>query len=250
MSPSTWASSLGFSPGSISEWITTSHSWKNATVSNACDPFLGYPEVAIHRCKRAYACHRGRLDKVPLFRFIAKTAASYDVRVVSFEFLLHRKETFRKLVISKCARIVRPAKKVPHGFSASWYNPPDGSPRRPATADEACKGALQEWSKLMTEPPCKCSNPCVSHCNDEFGNQRGTINVEVACNAPPDSSIRLVAQAYMGSPDSGYSILRSQMVDKLVFANRRPYYSESGHEVEACLPPVPPWLLRRCRLHM
>ena len=58
----------------------------------------------------------------------------------------------------------------------------------------------------MTELPCKFSNLFISHYNDEFGSPRGTMKFEVACNAPPDSNIRLVAQAYMGSPESGYSI--------------------------------------------
>ena len=35
---------------------------------------------------------------------------------------------------------------------------------------------------------------------------RGTMNFEVACNAPPDSNLRVIAQAYMGSAESGYSI--------------------------------------------
>ena len=199
-SPSTWASSLGFNSGSISEWITTSHTSKDATVSNACDPLLGYPQVAVHLRKWAYASHRGRLDKIPPLRFIAKNAASYDLRVVNSDFLSHRKESFRELSISKWAMVIRPAMKVSQDFSASWYNPPDGPPRRPATADEACKGALQEWSKLMTEPLRKLSNPLITQYNDEFGRPRGTINFEVACNAPPDSNIRLVAQRTWARP--------------------------------------------------
>ena len=41
---------------------------------------------------------------------------------------------------------------------------------------------------------------------DEWGRPRGTINLEVACNAPPNDNLRDIAQAYMGSPESGYSI--------------------------------------------
>ena len=81
-----------------------------------------------------------------------------------------------------------------------------GPPRRPFTPEEARKGALQEWSKLMTEPSHKWSNPLITPYSDEFGRPRGTMNFEVACNAPPDSNLRAIALAYMGSPDSGYSI--------------------------------------------
>ena len=93
-----------------------------------------------------------------------------------------------------------------HGFSASWYTPPDGPPRRPITSEEARKGAVQEWSKLMVEPPCKWNNSLIMQYNDEFGRPRGTINFEVACNAPPNSNLRDIAQEYMGSSESGYSI--------------------------------------------
>ena len=41
---------------------------------------------------------------------------------------------------------------------------------------------------------------------DECGRRRGTINLEVACNAPPNDNLRDIAQAYMGSSESGYSI--------------------------------------------
>ena len=33
------------------------------------------------------------------------------------------------------------------------------------------------------------------------------MNLKVACNAPLDSDLRTIAKAYMGSPDSGYSIV-------------------------------------------
>ena len=48
-SPSTWASSLGFCPSSYNDWLSTSHRSKDATISNSCDPLLGYPQVAIPR---------------------------------------------------------------------------------------------------------------------------------------------------------------------------------------------------------
>ena len=32
------------------------------------------------------------------------------------------------------------------------------------------------------------------------------MNLMAACNAPPDSNLRIIAKAYMGSPESGYSI--------------------------------------------
>ena len=46
----------------------------------------------------------------------------------------------------------------------------------------------------------------ISHYNDEYARPRGIMNFEVACNAPPDSKLRTIAQAYMGSAESGYLI--------------------------------------------
>ena len=102
--------------------------------------------------------------------------------------------------------MVKPTMGVSHGFTASWYTPPDGPPRRPATSKEACEGALQEWSKLMIEPRNKWSNPWITPHTDEYDRARGTLNLKVACKAPPDSDLRIIAKAYVGSPDSGYSI--------------------------------------------
>ena len=76
----------------------------------------------------------------------------------------------------------------------------------PVTSEEARVGAVQEWSKLMVEPAHKWSSPLISQYKDEYGRPRGTMNLEVACNAPPDSNLRIIAQAYMGSAESGYSI--------------------------------------------
>ena len=42
---------------------------------------------------------------------------------------------------------------------------------------------------------------------DEYDLPRRTMNLKVACNAPPDSDLRMIANAYVGSPDSGYSIV-------------------------------------------
>ena len=42
---------------------------------------------------------------------------------------------------------------------------------------------------------------------DAHGRPRGTLNLLAACNAPPDSDDRKITRAYMGSPDSGYSII-------------------------------------------
>ena len=80
--------------------------------------------------------------------------------------------------------MIKPVTKVPFGFSVGWFNPPDGPPRRPLTAVEARKVAAQEWAKLMIEPPCKWHHPLITQYKDEFGRPRGTINLEVACNAP------------------------------------------------------------------
>lgn len=84
---------------------------------------------------------------------MAKKAAAYDLRVGCTDYLSQRKDALRKLDISKSARMVKPTMKASHKFSASWYTPPDGLPRRPATAEEARAGAAREWSKVMTEPP-------------------------------------------------------------------------------------------------
>ena len=93
---------------------------------------------------------------------MAKKAAAYDLRVISIDYVSRRKDALRKLDISKWARMVKPTMRVSHGFTASWYTPSDGPPRKPATSKEACEGALQEWSKLMIEPPNKLSTPLIT----------------------------------------------------------------------------------------
>ena len=97
--------------------------------------------------------------------------------------------------------MIKPATKVSQGFAASWYTPPGGLPRKPATSEEARTGAVHEWSKLMVEPDHKWNSPLISQYKDEYGRPRGTMNFEVACNAPPDSNLHTIAQAYMGSAE-------------------------------------------------
>ena len=46
--------------------------------------------------------------------------------------------------------------------------------------DLACEGALQELSKLMTEPPNKWSSPQIIPYIDEYDRPRGTLNLKVA----------------------------------------------------------------------
>ena len=47
----------------------------------------------------------------------------------------------------------------------------------------------------------------ITQYTDEYGRARRTLNSIAACMAPPGSNDRKIANAYMGSPDSGYSIL-------------------------------------------
>ena len=95
------------------------------------------------------------MNSLPLLLLRAQKAASYNLRMVSSDYLARRKATLRRSDLSKWARMIKLATKVPFGFSASWFTPPDGPPRRLLTAEEARKGAAQEWSKLMVEPSCK-----------------------------------------------------------------------------------------------
>ena len=59
----------------------------------------------------------------------------------------------------------------------------------------------------MIEPSCKWHHPLVRQYIDEWGRPRGTINLEVACNAPPGDNARDIALAYMESFESGYAIV-------------------------------------------
>ena len=135
------------------------------------------------------------------------TGERNNLRLVSSDYLSHREATLRRSELSKWAKMIKPVTKAPFGFSAGWFTPPDGPPRRRLTAVEARKGAAQEWSKLMIEPSCKWHHPLITQYKDECGRPRGTINLEVACNAPPGDNIRDTALAYMGSSKSGYSIV-------------------------------------------
>ena len=123
----------------------------------------------------------------------------------------------RERNILKWARMIKPSSRVSQGFAASWFTPPEGPPRRPLTSYEARKGVAQELSKLMVEPPRAWSSPLISQYKDEYGRPRGTMNLEVACNAPPDSDLRVIAQAYMGSSESGYSIVYWSSTSEVVW---------------------------------
>ena len=59
----------------------------------------------------------------------------------------------------------------------------------------------------MIEPSNKHSNPLITSYKDEYDRPRGTMNLKVACNAPPESDLRMIAKAYVWSSDSGYSIV-------------------------------------------
>ena len=148
---------------------------------------------------------------------MATNAASLNLRTVSFNYLLGRKQALRERNILKWARMIKPSCRVSQGFAASWFTPPEGPPRSPLTSYEARKGAAQEWSKLMVEPPRAWSSPLISQYKDEYGRPRGTMNLEVACNAPPDFDLRLIAQAYMGSSESGYSIVYWSSTSEVVW---------------------------------
>jgi hypothetical protein len=113
--------------------------------------------------------------------------------------------------------MIKPSSRVSQGFAASWFTPLEGPPRRPLASYEARKGAAQELSKLMVELHRAWSSPLISQYKDEYGRPHGTINLEVACNAPPDSDLRVIAQAYMGSSESGYSIVYWSSTSEVVW---------------------------------
>ena len=144
---------------------------------------------------------------------------------------------------------------ISHGFSASWYAPPDGPSGRPATSKEARAGAGHEWSKLMIEPPNKWSNPLITPHTDEYDRQRGTMNLKVACNAPSDSDLRIIAKAYMGLPDSEYCIVYwSPPIDvkRLTTSSiqiKDHIIEKHGNAWEVTSPPSS-WLLWRSHFHL
>ena len=171
----------------INEWNLNRQGSKDVTVSNTCGPLLGYPQVAIRLGEWERASIQERLNCLQPPRLKAQKAASYNLRMVSSDYLLQRRATLRRSELSKWARMIKPVTKTSFGFSAGWFTPPDGPPRRLLTAVEARKGAAQEWAKLTIELPCKWHHPLIAQYKDEFGRPRGTINLEVACNAPPQA---------------------------------------------------------------
>ena len=120
-------------------------------MSNTCDPLLGYPQVAIRLGEWDRASIQERLNCLQPLRLRAQKAASYNLRTASADYHLYMRASLRRSELSKWARILKPVTKVPFGFSAGWFIPPVGPPRRLLAAEEARKGAAQEWSKLMIE---------------------------------------------------------------------------------------------------
>ena len=142
-SPASWASKFGFSSSSFNEWHFSRQGPKDVTMSNTCDPLLGYPQVAIRLGEWDRASIQERLNCLQPLRLRAQKAASYNLRMASADYLLYRKATLRRSELSKWARMIKPVTKAPFGFSAGWFTPPDGPPRRLLTAVEARKGAAQ-----------------------------------------------------------------------------------------------------------
>ena len=126
--------------------MSTRQTLTDATASSSSDPLLGYPQIATPPDEWRRENPKSRRSKIQPLRFMAEKAAAYDLRVISTEYLSRRKGALRKLDICKWARIVKPAMRVSHGFTTSWYTPTDGPSRRPASAKEACEGARQELS--------------------------------------------------------------------------------------------------------
>ena len=114
---------MGFNPSAVNEWLSTSHVAKDVTSSNASDPLLGYPLVAISPTKWARADHQDRLSMIHCLRFMAMKAASYNLCMVSSDFLKDRPQTLIKFDISKWAGMIKPATNVSQGFAASWSPP-------------------------------------------------------------------------------------------------------------------------------
>ena len=122
-SPPLLASNVGFNTSAVYEWLSTSHVAKDVTSSNASDPLLGYPLVAISPTKWARADHQDRLSMIHCLRFMAMKAASYNLCMVSSDFLKDRPQTLIKFDISKWAGMIKPATNVSQGFAASWSPP-------------------------------------------------------------------------------------------------------------------------------
>ena len=118
-----------------------------------------------------------------------------------------RRNALRNNDISGWARCIRPNIRKSHGYAATWCKPEGEERRRPTNKEEARIGAAQEYEKLMKRPTNKWRHYVITPYTNGYGRSRGTLNVKVACMAPPGSEDRRIAQAYMGSPESGYSIL-------------------------------------------
>ena len=138
-----WAANVGFISSAVNEWLISPYVSKDVTCSSETDPLLGYPWVAIPLSNWVSTNHQGRLNLIPPLRFMAKKAAPFNLRMVSSNYLLGRKQALRERNILKWARMIKPSSRVSQGFAASWFTPPEGPPRRPLTSYEAHKGAAQ-----------------------------------------------------------------------------------------------------------
>ena len=89
--------------------MSTRQTLRDATASNSTDPLLGYLQIAISPDEWQHENPQTRRSKIQQLRFMEKQkAAAYDSNVVSTDYLARRKDSLRKLDISKWARIVEP----------------------------------------------------------------------------------------------------------------------------------------------
>ena len=81
------------------------------------------------------------------------------------------------------------------------------------------------------------------------------MNLKVACNAPLDSDLRIITKAYMGSPDSGYSIvywslpIEVKMLTTSSIQIKDHIIEKHGNAWKVISPPSS-WLLWRSRFHL
>ena len=204
-SPSTWAANIGFSSSAVIQWVNSRSDPYDAALSSTVDPLAGFPQEAI--TYSAWRHERPQLGLLTSLRILAKKAAHFNLRTISVGRISQRKAALRSFDISEWARLIKPVSKVSVGFSTSWIITPEGSLRISRNPVEALEGARQEWAKLMVEGNPRWQHPLIFQHVDAWGRPRGSMNLKIACLAPPSDPIRDIATAYMGPTDSGYSIL-------------------------------------------